>query len=179
MRSDGPTGSDGAYPCPQMDDTAAVPDAAGHIDPAGESGPVAVDLRSYVDFDLEGATGRRVFTTDVVAVDIVCLEPAQVVPARTLAGADAIYTVLGGNAWVVTDDAEVTLSPLQAVIVPAGVPHGVRNDGADPLILQVVVSPPDEMPGSVHGPAPDAADIAPPGEPPPGLVARLRRVLGG
>ncbi len=142
--------------------------------------PVAVDLRDYVDFDLAEAVGRRVFTTDVVAVDVVCLEPAQQIDARTLAGADAIYTVLGGRAWVVTDEAEVTLDPLQAVVVPAGIPHGVRNDGADPLILQLVVSPPDELPDSAKGPAAQAGDLRAP-EPPPrtGLRDRLRRTLGG
>ncbi|CAN5659155.1 MAG: cupin domain-containing protein [Actinomycetota bacterium] len=142
--------------------------------------PVAVDLRDYVDFDLAEAVGRRVFTTDVVAVDLVCLEPGQQIDARTLAGADAIYTVLGGRAWVVTDEAEVTLEPLQAVVVPAGIPHGVRNDGADPLILQLVVSPPDELPDSVEGPAAQAADLGAQNPPPPaGLRDRLRRTLGG
>jgi quercetin dioxygenase-like cupin family protein len=108
--------------------------------------PVPVDLRDYVEFDLEGAAGRRVFATDVVAVDLVCLEPGQSVAARSFATADAIYTVLGGIAWVVTDDAEVTLHALQSVLIPATVPHGIRNDSPDPLILQVVVSPPDEAP---------------------------------
>lgn len=107
--------------------------------------PRAVDLRDYVVFDLEGAAGRRVLETDVLAVDLVCLEPGQAVPPRSFATADVVYTVLGGIAWVVTDEAEVTLTPLQAVVVPAESPHAVRNDGADPLILQVLVSPPDEL----------------------------------
>ncbi|HVM20806.1 MAG TPA: cupin domain-containing protein [Egibacteraceae bacterium] len=143
--------------------------------------PVAMDLRDYVDFDLAAAVGRRVVTTDVVAVDVVCLEPGQVVEARTLPGADAIYTVLGGRVWVVADDAEVTLEPLQAVVVPAGVPHGLRNASADPLILQVVVSPPDEMPGSVLGPTPVAQETAGAAKPPAGkrLLDRARRVLSG
>ena len=142
--------------------------------------PVAVDLRDYVDFDLDAAVGRRVVTTDVVAVDVVCLEPGQVIDARTLAGADVVYTVLGGRVWVVTDNAEVTLEPLQAVVVPAGTPHGLRNSGADPLILQVVVSPPDEMPGSVLGPAPAAASAkAAAATPKRSVLDRMRRVLGG
>ena len=143
--------------------------------------PTAVDLRDYVDFDLAAAVGRRVVTTDVVAVDIVCLEPGQVIEARTLTGADVIYTVLGGRVWVVTDETEVTLEPLQAVVIPAAIPHGLRNDGADPLILQVVVSPPDEMPESVIGPAPAAAEAAAaaPAEPKPSVLDRMRRVLGG
>ena len=143
--------------------------------------PLAVDLRDYVDFDLDAAVGRRVFTTDVVAVDLVCLEPGQVIDARTLPGADAIYTVLGGRAWVVTDEAEVTLDPLQAVVVPAGIPHGLRNDAPDPLILHVVVSPPDEMPDSVHGPAPGSGEEAPVAtdDDKRPWLDRMRRVLGG
>ena len=143
--------------------------------------PQASDLRDYVDFDLDAAVGRRIFTTDVVAVDLVCLEPGQVIDARTLGGADAIYTVLGGRVWVVTDDAEVTLDPLQAVVIPAGIPHGLRNDGIDPLILQVVVSPPDEMPDSVLGPAPAAleAEEDEASGARPRMRDRMRRALGG
>ena len=141
--------------------------------------PTAVDLRDYVDFDLDAASGRRVFTTDVVAVDLVCLEPGQVIDARTLVTADAIYTVLGGRVWVVSDDTEVTLEPLQAVVVPAGVPHGLRNDGIDPLILQVVVSPPDEMPESVYGPVDGVRAEAQAVQDKPSLLDRMRRVLGG
>ncbi len=139
--------------------------------------PTPVDLRDYVIFDLEGASGRRVFETDVVAVDLLCLEPDQAVAARVFPTADVIYTVLGGIAWVVTDEAEVTLTSLQSVMVPAAVPHGVRNDSADPLILQVVVSPPDEAPAAELGPAvtPDPNL----GRPPPGLLDRLRRGLPG
>ena len=141
--------------------------------------PTAVDLRDYVDFDLDAAVGRRIVTTDVVAVDLVCLEPGQVIEARTLAGADAIYTVLGGRVWVVTDETEVTLDPLQAVVIPAGIPHGLRNDGIDPVILQVVVSPPDEMPESAYGPVPGVESVAETKAAKPSVLDRMRRVLGG
>lgn len=144
--------------------------------PSEDFEPTAVDLRDYVVFDEAGASGRRVFATDVVAIDLVCLEPGQVVGARRFATADTVYTVLGGVAWVVTDEAEVTLQPLQSVMVPAGIPHGLRNDSADPLILQAVVSPPDEAPGL---PGPAATPTGEAGTPPPGLLDRLRRVLGG
>lgn len=143
--------------------------------------PTAVDLRDYVVFDLAGASGRRVFATDVVAVDLVCLEPGQAVEPRTFPGADAIYVVLGGRVWIVTDEAEVTLTALQCLLVPAAVPHALRNDSPDPLILQVVVSPPDEAPDAVLGPAVEVvggeAKTAEAAR--PGLAARLRRTLGG
>lgn len=168
------------------DDDAGQP-AGGAQPPGGDAdapgdgahGPVPVDLRDYVEFDAAGASGRRVFATDVVAVDVVCLQPHQSVEARSFATADAIYTVLGGAAWVVTDEGQVTLRALQSVMVPAPVAHGVHNDSADPLILQVVVSPPDEAPEAVLGPASTATADGELGERRPGLLRRLRRLLGG
>jgi quercetin dioxygenase-like cupin family protein len=140
--------------------------------------PIAVDLRDYVQFDLTAPAGRRVVATDVLALDLICLEPQQTLDVRTYDTADAVYTVLGGQAWVVTDDAEVTLKPLQAVMVPAGVPHGLRNSAADPLILQVVTSPPDDAPVVEEGVAPEAAAERAEAAARPGLVDRLRRSLG-
>ncbi|CAN5186412.1 MAG: cupin domain-containing protein [Euzebyales bacterium] len=141
--------------------------------------PAAVDLRDYVAFDQGRPVDRRVFATDVVAVDLVCLEPGQVLEAREYATADAVYTVLGGTAWVVTDQAEVTLRALQAVIVPAGVVHGLRNSSADPLILQVVISPPDEAPAAARGPLADSGGRTSGSPDRPGLLDRLRRGLSG
>ena len=138
--------------------------------------PVPVDLRDYVDFDTEQASGRRVFSTDVLAVDVLCLEPGQHVGAREFPTADLVYTVLGGRAWVVTTQAEVTLEPLQALLVPAGVTHGLRNDGADPLILQAAASPPDELPPTHEGPARRPVRREPPRR---RLLRGLRRALGG
>jgi quercetin dioxygenase-like cupin family protein len=149
-------------------------------DRGGLEAPRAFDLRHYVDFNLEAATGRRVVTTDVYAVDLVCLEPGQQIEARTFPTADVLYTVLGGSVWIVTDDAQITLSPLQTLAVPAEVAHGLHNDSADPLLLHVVVSPPDEAPSSIEGPAPEAEE-APAEEGPEGggVLDRLRRVLSG
>jgi mannose-6-phosphate isomerase-like protein (cupin superfamily) len=104
--------------------------------------PVAVDLRDYVAFDPRRAVRSRIYETDLVAVDMLCLEPGQQLGARTHQDSDAVYTVIGGRAWVVTDDSEVALEPLQAVLIPAGTPHGIRNDGVDPLMLQIVTSLP-------------------------------------
>jgi quercetin dioxygenase-like cupin family protein len=137
--------------------------------------PVAVDLRDYVVFHQGEVITQRVLATDVVAVDLVCLEPQQVIGARAFPTADVVYTVLGGRAWVVTDEAEATLEPLQSVMVPAAVPHGVRNDSPDPLILQVVVSPPDEVP-AVSGPPPVPRK---PARSKRSAADRLRKALGG
>ncbi|MGI8575339.1 MAG: cupin domain-containing protein [Egibacteraceae bacterium] len=155
--------------------------------------PVPVDLRDYVVFQLERPAGRRVFTSQHLGLDLICLEPGQVMAPRTLIASDAVYTVLGGQAWLVTDEAEVTLGPLQAVFVPAGVPHGVRNESADPLILQVVGAPPPRLKDDDEGapvqrvpttdddaqpPAEEPTTAHPAGPPRRGVLDRVRRLLG-
>lgn len=102
----------------------------------------AVDLRDFVAFDPAHAVRSRVFVTDLMAVDLLCLEPGQQLAARTHDESDVVYAVIGGRAYVVTDENEVALEPLQAVLIPAGVPHGVRNDSADPLLLQAISATP-------------------------------------
>lgn len=104
--------------------------------------PVPVDLRDYVAFDLERPVRSRIYQTEMVAFDVLCLEPGQQLGARTHPDSDTIYVVIGGRAWVVTDQAEVSLDPMHAVLVPAGTTYGVRNDSADPLLLQALTSPP-------------------------------------
>ncbi len=148
--------------------------------PTGEApaDPTAVDLRHYVEFDPDRPAGRRAFETDVLAVDVVCLEPQQTVEARTFPTADAVYTVIGGRAWVVTDETEVVLEALQAVLIPAGVPHGLRNSSPDPLILQVVTSPPDEAPVLPPGPSDQARRERAAAARREGLLDRVRRGLG-
>ena len=140
--------------------------------------PTAVDLRDYVVFDVDLPAGRRVVETDVLALDLICLEPQQTLAVRTFRTADAVYTVLGGKAWVVTDEVEVTLDPLQAVLIPAGVPHGLRNSSADPLIMQVVSSPPDETPVLPAGPTDEAQAERRRDAEKPSLLDRVRKGLG-
>lgn len=122
------------------------------------TGPVAADLRDYVAFDRDRAVRSRVYETDLVALDMLCLEPGQHLGARTYEESDTVYTVIGGRAWIVTDDSEVALEPLQTVLIPAGTPHGIRNDAADPLLLQTVTS----LPVPTRPPASGATDEAGP-----------------
>lgn len=124
--------------------------------------PVAVDLRDYVAFDSDRAVRSRVIETDLVAIDMLCLEPGQQLAARTHVDSDTVYVVIGGRAWVATDDSEVTLEPLQAVLIPAGTAHGVRNDSPDPLLLQTVSSLPIAT-QSLRGTTSNVPEAAPDG----------------
>lgn len=106
-----------------------------------------VDLRDYAAFDRAAARRVRVLATDVITVDLWCLEPWQDTRVLHYEDVDVVYTIIGGHAWFATDQGELGLGPLGAILVPAGVAHGIGNRTADPLIVLASGSPPD-VPGS-------------------------------
>jgi len=156
-----------------------TPPAATPADaPPTAHGVLPVDLRDYVDFSQGAATRVRVFATDRLALDLWCIEPQQATPVLHEPDRDVTYTVVGGRSWFVTDDGEVGLDPMGALLVPAGVVHGIDNRAPDPLIVVAAVSPPgDERPAR---PADTPAEAVRRDDHGPGPVRRtLHRLLGG
>lgn len=130
------------------DETTPRPDAAttdrgGVADtpPAGQPRPV--DLRDYVDFSPAAARRTRVYATPRLAQDLWCIEPQQATPVLQYEDADVTYVVIGGRSWFVTEEGEIGLDPMGALLVPAGVVHGIDNRGADPLIVSATSAPAD------------------------------------
>lgn len=153
--------------------------------PGGDDPPVPgsvrpVDLRDYARFDPDHPARVRVLATDVLTVDLWCLEPHQSTDAMHHEEVDVAYTVLGGTAWFVTDEGEIGLGPLGAMLIPAGVVHGIDNRTVDPVVVLAAASPPD-VPTTeitVDEPLEDAGDaVWLPGER-RGLMGRLRGLFG-
>ena len=129
-----------------------------------------VDLRDYVAFDPGRANRVRVFATDVMTLDLWCLEPHQTGPSSTWTDTDVTYTVVGGAAWFITSEGEVGLGPLGSVLITAGVEHRIENRAADPLIVLATSSPPDAPIGQLT--------TDPPVEHTDSVVQRPRRKRG-
>ncbi len=134
-----------------------------------------VDLRDYADFDRDEATRVRVMATGGLALDLWCLEPQQATPVLHYEDSDVTYTVVGGRSWFVTEEGEIGLDPLGAMLVPAGVVHGIDNRAPDPLIVVATMTPPDEH--DEDAPVVAAGEAVRDDEP-GGIAAALRRGLG-
>lgn len=113
------------------------------VAPSGDVRPV--DLRDYVDFSIDQATRVRVYATPRLAQDLWCIEPQQATPVLQYDAIDVVYTVIGGRSWFVTEQGEIGLDALGALLVPAGVVHGIDNRGVDPLIVSAASSPADSL----------------------------------
>ena len=103
-----------------------------------------VDLRDYVKFVSSEATKVRVFQTENLALELWCLEPRATAGPLHYPDKDVTYTVIAGRSWFITDDGEVGLDPMGAMLVPADVAHGFENRSPDPLIVIAHASPPGE-----------------------------------
>lgn len=124
-------------------------------DPGGGARVRPVDLRDYADFRRGPASCVRVFSAGQLAVDLWCIEPGASTGVLHHPDRDIAYTVIGGRSWFVTDDGEVGLDPLGALLVPADTVHGIDNRLADPLIVLAATSPPGSAP---EDPPSDDAD---------------------
>ena len=96
--------------------------------------------------DFEGADTQKFYKNtlwqgDHVMIGLNCLEPNQVQPVHAHEGADKIYFVLSGNGRFTIGDEQQTADEGTLVVAPAGVPHGVENQGQQRLSLLVAIAP--------------------------------------
>lgn len=82
------------------------------------------------------------FTGARLMVGLNCLEPGQTQPLHDHADQDKLYCVLEGSGLFTVGAQERSAAAGALVWAPAGVPHGVRNEGAERLTLLVCIAPP-------------------------------------
>ena len=70
-----------------------------------------------------------------------CLASGQTQKVHAHEGADKLYFVLEGSGQFTIGDEIRAAAAGMLVIAPAGVPHGVANDGAERLTLLIAIAP--------------------------------------
>jgi quercetin dioxygenase-like cupin family protein len=71
-----------------------------------------------------------------------CLEPGQIQKVHAHDGADKIYYVLEGEGDFTIGDEQKIAKQGILIVAPAGIPHGVTNNGRERLSLLVTIAPP-------------------------------------
>jgi quercetin dioxygenase-like cupin family protein len=97
-------------------------------------------LRELRRFSADKMQKVSVFQSERLFYDLYCLEPGQAQKVHSHAGSDKVYLVVEGRATIALGGEERELGPDEAVLCPAGVPHGVR--AAERAVLLVVTTPP-------------------------------------
>jgi len=106
-----------------------------------------IRIKDHVKLAADKMAKIALHSTDRTLLDLYCVAPGQSQKAHSHEAQDKIYYVLEGAGRFSLSGAEQRLEAGEALVAPAGVEHGLVNDGAGPLLVLVVVAPPPP-----HGP---------------------------
>ncbi len=98
-------------------------------------------VNEEISFSEEKMKKNSLFDSPHLFYDAYCLLPGQAQKVHAHEGSDKVYYVLRGTGRFTVGDEEEDLGEGHAVIARAGVPHGVRNEIEENLILLVTMAP--------------------------------------
>ena len=98
-------------------------------------------VSAEISFSEEKMMKNALFDSPHLFYDAYCLLAGQAQKIHAHEGSDKVYYVLRGTGRFTVGDEEEDLGEGHAVIARAGIPHGVRNDGQENLILLVTMAP--------------------------------------
>jgi quercetin dioxygenase-like cupin family protein len=82
-----------------------------------------------------------IFESPRLLVGLNAFEPGQEHALHAHAGQDKVYYVLEGTGVFLLEGRELAMAAGDLLAAPEGVPHGVRNTGADRLLVMAILAP--------------------------------------
>lgn len=81
------------------------------------------------------------FRSDTLLLGLNCLEPGQVQQPHDHPDQDKFYYVIEGIGLFSLEEEQISAGSGEVVWAPAGLAHGVKNEGPDRLTLLVGIAP--------------------------------------
>jgi quercetin dioxygenase-like cupin family protein len=81
------------------------------------------------------------FESPRLLVGLNCFEPGQEHALHAHPGTDKVYHVLAGRGLFLLEGRDAPMEPGVMLIAPDGAPHGIRNTGAERLVVLAVLAP--------------------------------------
>jgi quercetin dioxygenase-like cupin family protein len=100
-----------------------------------------IDWREHAGAQALKFYKRTLWQGEHVLVGLNCLEPDQTQAVHAHEGADKFYFVLEGRGRFTVGEEERDAPAGTLVVAPAGVAHGVTNNGDERLSLLVAIAP--------------------------------------
>jgi mannose-6-phosphate isomerase-like protein (cupin superfamily) len=103
-----------------------------------------------VHFSPDGVRRETVFETERLWSQVLCFDRNQSLGPMTDLEADAMFTIVAGEAVFLVDGDRRRMKQWETVLVPAGTEVSVSNASSEPLVLLLVAAPPP-VPRAVSG----------------------------
>jgi len=103
--------------------------------------PSAIRPLEHAVFEAAKMGKSTIFQSERLLVGLNCFEPGQEHRLHTHAGMDKVYHVLAGWGRFVLDGRELDMEAGMMLVAPQGVPHGIKNTGAERLVVLAILAP--------------------------------------
>ena len=92
-------------------------------------------------FNPEKMGKATLFESDRILVGLNSFEPGQAHALHAHEGMDKVYHVLVGCGTFLLEGKELPMEPGVMLVAPSGVPHGIRNDSDERLVVSAILAP--------------------------------------
>lgn len=118
------------------DDPGRTPQAA----PYGVTVTQLIRLPELIEFRPDKRVRKKLFEGAQLWGELLCFEPGQAAPRHHHQKEDELFVILEGHAAILAGEREIDAPAGSLVIVPATVPHDLRNVGGGRLVAMFVKS---------------------------------------
>ncbi len=103
--------------------------------------PSAIHPAEHAVFQPDRMGKTTLFRSERLMVGLNGFEPGQEHELHAHHGMDKVYQVLSGTGVFVLEDREIAMQAGVMMVAPEGVPHGIRNTGAERLLVLAILAP--------------------------------------
>jgi quercetin dioxygenase-like cupin family protein len=103
--------------------------------------PIPFRPEDHAVYDDKRMGKSTLFQSDRLLVGLNAFEPGQEHKLHAHAGMDKVYHVLAGRGVFLLEGREEPMEAGTMLIAPEGVLHGIRNSGAERLLVLAILAP--------------------------------------
>jgi mannose-6-phosphate isomerase-like protein (cupin superfamily) len=103
--------------------------------------PEAIRPEDHAVYSSDKMGKSTLFRSERIMVALNAFEPGQEHTPHAHEGMDKVYHVLAGCGRFLVGGREVGMEAGTMLIAPAGVSHGIRNTGAERLLVLAILAP--------------------------------------
>ncbi len=103
--------------------------------------PTAIRPAQHAVFHPEKMGKSTLFASERLLVGLNAFEPGQEHALHAHAGMDKVYWVVEGRGLFLLEGREIAMESGMLLVAPEGVPHGVRNEGPERLVVLALLAP--------------------------------------
>jgi quercetin dioxygenase-like cupin family protein len=103
--------------------------------------PSVIHPADHAEWRADKMGKSTLFASPRLLIGLNAFEPGQAHALHAHAELDKVYQVIDGEGCFLLEGRELPMRTGDLLVAPAGVPHGVRNDGRGRLLVLTILAP--------------------------------------